>query len=101
MNFSSFQELTHKSPFPLIKEISPVKGIWSHLKHIHLPQVDEEIELLIGTNVPKALEPLEVVCSANDGPYAVRTLLGWMVNGPLERLLTASNHKYRSTEFQL
>ena len=56
---------------------------WSHLKHIHLPQVEAGIELLIGTNVPRALEPLEVVCSVNDGPYAIRTLLGWTVNGPL------------------
>ncbi|XP_022595647.1 WD repeat-containing protein 17-like, partial [Seriola dumerili] len=56
---------------------------WSHLKHIRLPQIDAGIELLIGTNVPKALEPLEVVCSVNDGPYAIRTLLGWTVNGPL------------------
>lgn len=53
---------------------------WSYLKHIHLPQIDAGIELLIGT---KALEPLEVVCSVNDGPYAIRTLLGWTVNGPL------------------
>ncbi len=56
---------------------------WSHLKDIHLPQIDAGIELLIGTNVPKALEPLEVVCSVNDGPYAIHTLLGWTVNGPL------------------
>ena len=56
---------------------------WSYLKDIHLPQIDAGIELLIGTNVPKALEPLEVVCSVNNGPYAIRTLLGWTVNGPL------------------
>lgn len=50
----------------------------SYLKHIHLPQIDAGRELLIGTNVPKALEPL---CSINDGPYAIRTMLGWTVNG--------------------
>ena len=56
---------------------------WSHMKHIHLPQIDAGIELLIGTNVPKALEPLEVVCSVDGGPFATRTMLGWTVNGPL------------------
>lgn len=69
----------NKGNIPSERDIEP----WPHLKHIHLPQIEEEIELLIGTNVPKALEPLEIVCSANDGPYAVRTLLGWTVNGPL------------------
>lgn len=56
---------------------------WSYLRDVYLPQIDAGIELLIGTNVPKALEPLEVVCSENDGPYAIRTLLGWTVNGPM------------------
>lgn len=77
---------------PSERDIEP----WPHLKHIHLPQVDEQIELLIGTNVPKALEPLEVVCSANDGPYAVRTLLGRSMGHlqeTVEKLLTSSIHK--------
>ncbi|KAJ8366529.1 hypothetical protein AAFF_G00350830, partial [Aldrovandia affinis] len=29
------------------------------------------------------MEPLQVVSSVDDGPYAVRTILGWTVNGPL------------------
>lgn len=56
---------------------------WPHLRHVHLPEIDSEVELLIGTNVPKALEPLEVIRSVDDGPYAIKTFLGWTVNGPL------------------
>ena len=69
----------HRENIPTERDIEQ----WSHLKHIRLPQIDAGIELLIGTNVPKALEPLEVVCSVDEGPYAIRTLLGWTVNGPL------------------
>ncbi|KAK7899128.1 hypothetical protein WMY93_019981 [Mugilogobius chulae] len=58
---------------------------WPHLRHIHLPQIDAGIELLIGSNIPRALEPLEVVCSVGGGPFATRTMLGWTVNGPLGR----------------
>ena len=29
------------------------------------------------------MEPLQVINSVNGGPYAVKTLLGWTVNGPL------------------
>ncbi|KAI2651225.1 Replicase polyprotein 1a [Labeo rohita] len=55
----------------------------SRLQTVHLPEIEAGIELLIGTNVPKALEPLEVIRSVNDGPYAIRTMLGWTVNGPV------------------
>lgn len=43
----------------------------------------KDIELLIGTNMPKALEPLQVICSVDDGPYTFKTRSGWTVNGPL------------------
>lgn len=76
------------------KEI-PVKGEnipqqkdvqkWKYLEEVHLPQIDAGIGLLIGTNVPKILEPWKVINSRGDGPYAVKTILGWIVNGPLER----------------
>ncbi|KAL0178992.1 hypothetical protein M9458_024434, partial [Cirrhinus mrigala] len=69
----------HKGNIPTERDIKR----WSYLKTVQLPQIDAGIELLIGTNVPKALEPLEVVCSVDDGPYAIRTMLGWTVNGPL------------------
>ncbi len=56
---------------------------WPHLKHVPLPEIDANVEILIGTNVPSALEPLEVIRSVDGGPYAVKTILGWTVNGPL------------------
>ena len=56
---------------------------WPHLKHVCLPEIDADVEILIGTNVPNALEPLEVIRSMDGGPYAVKTVLGWTVNGPL------------------
>ena len=37
----------------------------------------------IGTNAPKVLEPWRVINSKGNGPFAVKTLLGWVINGPL------------------
>lgn len=54
---------------------------WPYLRRI--VELDSEISLLIGSDVPKALEPLDVIHSVDDGPYAVKTMLGWTVNGPL------------------
>ena len=56
---------------------------WPHLRGVQIPSINADIGLLIGTDVAKALDPKEVICSVKDGPYAVRTALGWTVNGPL------------------
>lgn len=56
-----------------------------HLEHLEITEIDSGVDLLIGTNVPRALEPWEVVHGVNSGPYAVKTMLGWTVNGPLRR----------------
>ena len=59
---------------------------WSHLKHVvdSLTQVIPglEVGILIGTNCPLALEPLEVVPTDGRGPYAARLLHGWTLYGP-------------------
>lgn len=46
--------LVHKGNIPCQKDLQR----WRHLGGVHLPEIDSEVELLIGTNVPKVLEPL-------------------------------------------
>lgn len=58
---------------------------YPHLNGIELPKIDACIGLLIGNDVPKALEPKEIRECNGQGPYAVRTVFGWTINGPLER----------------
>ena len=61
---------------------------WKHLKGVAsvIPeyQPNLEIGLLIGANCPSALEPLKVVPSNGEGPFAVQYRLGWTVNGPIK-----------------
>ena len=81
---------TH-SFIPVQKENIPKQediARWPYLKDVSLPQINAEVGLLIGTNVPKAMEPWQVIHSEGEGPYAVRTALGWVVNGPLRSLKT-------------
>ena len=40
---------------------------------------DASVDLLISTNFLETLEPTEVIPRQNDGPYAIRTALGWCV----------------------
>ena len=58
---------------------------WSHLSGIEIPSVDAEIGLLIGSDAPQALQPTEIRQSKDDGPFATRTALGWVLNGPMGR----------------
>ena len=52
---------------------------WPHLNGVYLPTVSAEIGLLIASDVPEALDPLEVKNSQHGGPCATRTRLGSMV----------------------
>ena len=56
---------------------------WPHLNGVFIPHVDTEIGLLIASDVPEALDPIEVKHSQNGGPYAAGTRIGWAINGPL------------------
>ena len=60
---------------------------WPHLQRIRdkIPpyEKDAEIGLLIGCNCPKAIKPKEVIHGSSEDPYAVRTLLGWSIVGPV------------------
>ena len=61
---------------------------WSHLRGVadQLPiyRPDLEVGILIGTNCPSALEPIEVVPMKGHGPFATRLRHGWTIYGPLE-----------------
>ena len=58
---------------------------WPYLHDVFIPHVDAEIGLLIASDVPEALDPVEMRHSRDGGPYASRTRIGWAVNGPLGR----------------
>ena len=80
---------------------------WAYLQSIHVPHIDAEIELLIGNDAPNVLEPKEIRESKDGGPYAVRTLFGWTINGPLGRMSSSSSTTNRiqssadlSTQFE-
>lgn len=65
---------------------------WEHLSDVELPEIDGEVELLIGNNIPDAYIPLEIRTGPSNSPYATRTRLGWVVwslmrDGQEEQLL--------------
>ena len=60
-------------------------NMYPNLKGILLPKIDACIGLLIGNDVPKALEPKEIRECTEQGPFAIWTMFGWMINSPLER----------------
>ena len=68
---------------------------WPHLSGVYFPYVAAEVGLLIASDVPQILDPLEVRHCQDGGPYASHTIVGWVVNGPLE----CRNHHSRIPSF--
>ena len=56
-----------------------------HLSGIPVPDYSNiQVDLLIGQDCSDALIPLEVKRGAEGEPYAVRTVLGWSISGPVD-----------------
>ena len=69
---------------PTQKSIEP----WEYLHRIKdelSPSNMVTIGILIGADCKKALEPIEVIQSQGDGPFAYKTRLGWCVVGSLNK----------------
>ena len=69
---------------------------WLHLEPAtdNMPAYmpDLPIGLLIGSNCPKALQPLTVIPSNGDGPFATLYPHGWTINGPLQITAHGPDH---------
>eukprot|EP00794_Sanderia_malayensis_P006686 gene6686-biopygen5463 len=67
---------------------------WTYLSDLVLPTRLEDctVDLLIGVDVPEALQPEEIRRGEPGGPFAVRTKFGWTLNGPLGQTEVAAAH---------
>ena len=87
-DFVSLPALYTRPEIPVCEEDIPTQedvDQWPHLGGVFIPHVDTEIGLLIVSDVPETLDPVEIRHSVNGGPYASRTRIGWAVNGLLGR----------------
>lgn len=57
---------------------------WSYLDKVKIPCIQAEVDLLIGINAANVMEPHKIINSQGNGPFAIKTLLGWVVNGTVE-----------------
>ncbi|KAL7827084.1 hypothetical protein SRHO_G00328020 [Serrasalmus rhombeus] len=92
--------ISEKDVIPVSKEnVISSKDLekWPYLRNVDIKEIDADVELLIGVNTPKAVEPWEIINSIGNGPYAVRTMLGWIVNGPLGSMGDVTNHHVVTT----
>ena len=69
------------------KADSRLVAMWTYLKdlaYINRRAEHLTVEILIGQDAPGALIPHEVRSGREGDPYAIRTKLGWAINGPLK-----------------
>lgn len=96
--FIALPEVYTQPKIPVTKKNIPNQrdlSKWPYLKDVKISTIDADIGMLIGTNAPKAIEPWQIINSQGEGPYAVRTLLGWVVNGPLREGTQSKIHPLR------
>ena len=87
-----------RSEIPRPDVVSKIDHLKDVSKEIPPYMEDVEVGLLIGLNCPSALRPRDVVCGKENEPYAVRSLLGWYVNGPIH---ASESNNVRSSRIQL
>ena len=56
--------------------------MYAHLADLPIAPGNKHVDILIGQDYAEALIPLEVRQGSRGEPFAVRTKLGWSVNGP-------------------
>jgi hypothetical protein len=52
---------------------------WAHLTGINVPDIDSDIGIVIGNNVPDAYTPFELATGPSSSPHASKTRLGWII----------------------
>ncbi|XP_028416433.1 uncharacterized protein LOC114540499 [Dendronephthya gigantea] len=95
-NLIHLPEVLCRPNIPVTKDEIPTQedvDLWRYLHgYVHLPKINSEVELLIGANVPEALQPIQIINSQDGGPYASKVALGWVINGPVGRKLGTALH---------
>ncbi|XP_076839331.1 uncharacterized protein LOC143484479 [Brachyhypopomus gauderio] len=81
----------HAGNIPKQKDVQ----MWPYLHEVSLPEIDAEVGLLIGANCSRALEPWRIINGQAGGPYAVKTAIGWVVNGPIRKDLNETENEPR------
>ena len=77
--YVSLPILYTRPQIPVSSDDIPTQGDidqWPRLQGVFIPRVHDEVGLLIATDVPEALEPLEIKHSQEGGPYATGTRIG-------------------------
>ena len=65
---------------------------FSHLNDLPISNLDCEVDLLIGQDNAEALIPMDTRKGKSGEPFAVRTLFGWSLNGPVSTSEKVSKH---------
>ena len=82
--FMDLPETYTQQEIPVNKEHIPRQEDlrkWPYLQEVHIPAIDANIDLLIGVNAPRLMEPWRIINSKGNGPFATKTLLGWVLSG--------------------
>ncbi|KAL5022237.1 hypothetical protein ScPMuIL_001392 [Solemya velum] len=74
---------------------------WSHLKGLEFPEIDEkEVTILIGSDIPEVFWVQEERRGRRKEPYAIRSILGWTLMGPVGNTTQSDRFSVNYTKCQ-
>ena len=83
---------TMKLSPPDVKRLNEVCQSFAHLNHVNFPCLaDNSVQILLGVDAFQYIATREILQGPKPSPFAVRTLLGWTVTGPLSARPSASS----------
>ncbi|XP_073231681.1 uncharacterized protein [Porites lutea] len=88
-NVVPLREVYSRPTMPVSKDEVPKQedvNRWPHLRgFVYLTELNSQVDLLIGSDIPEALQPKEISPAAGGDPYTSKVEFGWLINGPTGR----------------
>lgn len=78
-SFIQLSDVFTQKGIPVPAEIVPSNqdiARWPYLQKVSIPEIHSKVEMPIGINASKIIEPWEIVTSQGEGPYATKTMVG-------------------------
>ena len=80
-NVVALPDLYTKDHIPVSRNHIPTQediAKWPHMNGVVLPQIDADIGIMIGNNVPDVYTPLQLKTGPCGSPHAAKTRIGWI-----------------------
>ena len=68
-----------------VTQLNEVGSMYPHLHHVNFPQLENnKVQVLLGIDATQYILEREILQGPKNTPFAIRSLLGWTITGPVK-----------------